>query len=394
MSFRSGRHFLQLPGPTNVPDRILRAMNRATIDHRGAEFGLMGLRILKGMQDLFRTEGHVFVYPASGTGAWEAAVVNTLSPGDLVVGFDSGVFAEKWAGVCRNLGLQVELLPSDWHSGIDPGSLERRLREDTEGHIKAVTVVHNETSTGVTNDVSVFRGLLDEVGHSALLMVDAVSSLCTTDVRHDDWGLDVTISASQKGLMLPPGLSFAAVSRKALDAHAKSNFPRSYWDWSHMLRFSETGYFPYTPATGLLYGLDEALRMLQEEGLEHTFQRHARLAEATRRAVAAWGLERFCTDATAVSSSVTSVQVPEGADADEVRRVVFERFDMSLGGGLGRLKGQVFRIGHLGDFNELMLSGTLCGVEMGLALARVAHEPEGVRAALDYLAQTSEVRTP
>lgn len=393
MGFRSGRHFLQLPGPTNVPDRILRAMDRATIDHRGAEFGRMGLRILEGMRGLFRTEGHVFVYPASGTGAWEAAMVNTLSPGDLVVGYDSGVFADKWANVCRNLGLQVETLPSDWRRGIDASGLRERLREDTDGRIKAVTVVHNETSTGVKNDVSLFRAVLDEVGHPALLMVDAVSSLCATDVRHDDWGLDVTISASQKGLMLPPGLAFAAVSQRALDRHAESDFPRSYWDWSAMLQFNETGFFPYTPATGLLYGLDEALSMLQEEGLDNTFQRHTRLAEATRRAVAAWGLENFCTDPDAVSSSVTSVQVPEAADADEVRRMVFERFDMSLGGGLGRLKGRVFRIGHLGNFNELMLSGTLCGVEMGLTLAGVAHEPNGVRAALDYLTRTSGERT-
>lgn len=369
-------------------------MDRATIDHRGAEFGEMGLRILAGMQRVFRTEGHVFVYPASGTGAWEAAMVNTLSPGDVVVGFDSGVFADKWADVARNLGLEVQILPSDWRRGIDPSALASRLRDDSEGRIKAVTVVHNETSTGVRNDVSLFRGVLETVGHPALLMVDAVSSLCATEVRHDEWGLDVTISASQKGLMLPPGLSFAAVSPKALAAHERSDFPRSYWDWSAMLRFNETGFFPYTPATGLLYGLDEALRMLQEEGLESTFRRHARLAEATRRAVAAWGLENFCMDPSAVSNSVTSVQVPAGADADELRRIVGERFDMSLGGGLGRLKGQVFRIGHLGDFNDLMLSGTLCGVEMGLALAGVPHEPNGVRAALEYLTETSGVDAP
>jgi alanine-glyoxylate transaminase / serine-glyoxylate transaminase / serine-pyruvate transaminase len=384
--FRSGRHFLQLPGPTNVPDRVLRAMNRATIDHRGPEFGAMGLRILEGLKQLFRASAHVFVYPASGSGSWDAALVNTLSPGDLVVGYDSGFFAQKWTQIARDVGLQVDVLPSDWRKSVDPAALEERLRADGDGRIKAVLVVHNETSTGVTNDLVAIRDVLDRVGHPALFMVDAVSSLCATDLRHDDWGIDVTISGSQKGLMLPPGLSFAAVSRKALDAHATAELRRSYWDWSAMLRSNREGYFPYTPATGLLYGLEEALGIFEEEGLENTFARHARLAEATRRAVAGWGLENFCIDRAAVSNAITAVLVPDGTDADEIRRVILEHFDMSLGTGLGQIKGRVFRIGHLGDLNDLTLAGTLCGVEMGLMLAGVPHQAGGVRAALDYLA--------
>jgi alanine-glyoxylate transaminase/serine-glyoxylate transaminase/serine-pyruvate transaminase len=385
--FRSGRHFLQLPGPTNVPDRILRAMDRATIDHRGPEFGEMGLRILEGLRELFRAATHVFLYPAAGSGSWEAAVVNTLSPGDLVVGYDSGFFAQKWTQIARDVGLEVETLPSDWRRAVDPAVLEERLRADAGGRIKAVLVVHNETSTGVTNDLPAIREVLDRVGHPALFMVDAVSSLCATELRHDDWGVDVTISGSQKGLMLPPGLSFAAVSPKALEAHATAGLGRSYWDWSAMLRFNETGYFPYTPATGLMYGLEEALRMFEEEGLENTFARHARFGEATRRAVAGWRLENYCIDPSAFSNAITAVLMPEGVDADEVRRVILDRFDMSLGTGLGQVKGRVFRIGHLGDLNDLTLAGTLSGVEMGLALAGVPHEPGGVRSALDYLAE-------
>jgi len=383
MTFRAGRHFLQLPGPTNVPDRILRAMDRPPIDHRGPEFGEMGQRILKGLKEVFQASEHVFVYPASGSGSWEAALVNTLSPGDRVMRFDSGHFAETWGGVAGALGLGVDVLPSDWRRPIDPAAVEEHLSADEDHAIKAVLITHNETSTGVRSDVPGVRAAIDHAGHPALLMVDAVSSLCAMDLLHDEWGVDVTITGSQKGLMLPPGLSFAAVSRKALDAHQNAGLPRSYWDWSAMLTANESGYFPYTPATNLLYGLDEALEMLREEGRENTFKRHDRLAKATRAAVAAWELENFCLDASGFSSAQTTVKMPEGTDADALRKVILERFDMSLGSGLGKLKGDVFRIGHLGDVNELMIAGTLCGVEMGLGLAGVPHRPGGVRAALE-----------
>ena len=385
MAFRSGRHFLQLPGPTNVPERILRAMARPTIDHRAPEFGEMGRRILAGLKEVFRASEHVFMYPASGSGSWEAGLVNTLSPGDRVAAFDSGHFAETWAGVARNMGLTVDVLSSDWRRGVDPAVLEECLTADTGHQIKAVLVVHNETSTGVTNDIPTARAALDRADHPALLMIDAVSSLCAMDLRHDEWGVDVTIAGSQKGLMLPPGLSFAAVSKKALEAHADAELPRSYWNWTAMKTSNEDGYFPYTPATNLMYGLDEALKMLREEGLDRTFARHARFAEATRRAVAAWELENFCLDESAFSSSLTCVQVPDGTDANELRRVIVERLDMSLGGGLGKLKGRVFRIGHLGDLNDLTLAGTLCGVEMGLSMAGVPHQAGGVQVALEFL---------
>ena len=385
MKFRSGRHFLQLPGPTNVPDRILRAMDRPPIDHRGPEFGELGRRILAGLKEVFGASEHVFVYPASGSGSWEAALVNTLSPGDRVVRFDNGHFIETWGAVAGAVGLAVDVLPSDWRRPVDADALEAHLASDRDHEIKAVLVVQNETSTGVMSDIPGVRAAIDRAGHSALLMVDAVSSLCAMELLHDEWGVDVTITGSQKGLMLPPGLSFAAVSPKALAAHGNAGLKRSYWDWNAMLTPNESGYFPYTPATNLLYGLDEALTMLREEGRENTLKRHARLARATRAAVAAWGLENFCLEESGFSSAQTTVKMPDGTDADALRKIILERFDMSLGSGLGKLKGQVFRIGHLGDINELMVAGTLCGVEMGLELAGVPHRPGGVRAALEVL---------
>ena len=383
MKFRSGRHFLQLPGPTNVPGRILRAMGRPPIDHRGPEFAELGQRILAGLKDVFRASEHVFVYPASGSGAWEAALVNTLSPGDRVMRYDNGHFSETWGAVACAVGLAVDVLPWDWRRPVDPVAVEEHLGGDKDHAIKAVLITHNETSTGVASDIPGIRAAIDRAGHPALLMVDAVSSLCAMELLHDAWGVDVTISGSQKGLMLPPGLSFAAVSRKALEAHENAGLPRSYWDWSAMLTSNESGYFPYTPATNLLYGLDEALAMLNEEGLENTLKRHARLAKATRAAVAAWGLENFCLEESGFSSAQTTVKMPDGTDADTLRKIILERFDMSLGSGLGKLKGDVFRIGHMGDINELMVAGTLCGIEMGLELAGVPHRPGGVRAALE-----------
>ena len=385
MTFRSGRHFLQIPGPTNVPERILRAMGRPTIDHRSPEFAELGRRILAGLKEVFQASEHVFVYPASGSGAWEAALVNTLSPGDRVVRYDNGHFCATWGAVAHAVGLTVDVLPWDWRRPVDPALLEEHLGGDKDHQIKAVLVTHNETSTGVASDVPGIRAAIDRAGHPALFMVDAVSSLCAMELRHDDWGVDVTITGSQKGLMLPPGLSFAAVSRKALEAHEDAGLSRSYWDWSAMLTPNESGYFPYTPATNLLYGLDESLTMLREEGRENTLKRHAHLARATRAAVAAWGLENFCLEESGFSSAQTTVKMPDGTDADALRKIILERFDMSLGSGLGKLKGDVFRIGHMGDINALMVAGTLCGVEMGLELSGVPHRPGGVQAALEVL---------
>ncbi len=389
MAYRSGRHFLQLPGPTNVPDRILRAMDRPVIDHRGPEFGAMVLELLDGLRWVFGARTHVFIFPSSASGCWESALVNTLSPGNRVLVYDNGFFAAKWAGIARRVGLEADVIDADWRRPVDPAALEDRLGEDGEGVYRAVLVVHNETSTGVTSEIEAVRGALDRAGHPALLMVDAVSSLGATDYRHDEWGVDVTVCGSQKGLMMPPGLGFCAVSEKALAAHEAAEAPRAYWDWSDVLRFNERGFFPYTPATTLLYGLAEALAMLREEGLEAVFARHARFAESTRRAVAAWGLDNFCADPAGYSASGTTVLVPDAVDAEALRKMILERFDMSLGTGLGRLKGSVFRIGHLGDFNELMLAGTLCGVEMGLRAAGVPHTSGGVDAALAYLVETS-----
>lgn len=387
MTYRSGRHFLQIPGPTNVPDRVLRAIDRPTMDHRGPEFGLLGREVLSGLKPIFKTRGTVVIYPASGTGAWEAALVNTLSPGDRVLMFETGHFATLWRRLAERLGLTVEFVPGDWRHGVDPAAVEAHLSEDRAHAIKAVCAVHNETSTGVASRIGEIRRAIDRAGHPALYFVDTISSLASIDYRHDEWGVDVTVAGSQKGLMLPPGLSFNAVSDKALKAAQSARLPRSYWAWDEMLRPNETGFFPYTPATNLLYGLREAIAMLLEEGLDTVFARHASLAEATRRAVRTWGLEILCKNPQEYSNSLTAVLMPEGHDADAFRRTVLERFDMSLGSGLGKLQGRVFRIGHLGDFNALMLAGTLAGVEMGLAAAGVPHAKGGVQTAMDYLAQ-------
>ena len=386
---RSGRHFLQIPGPTNVPERVLRAMSRSTEDHRGPELAGLTQRVLHRLQDVFRSRDPVLVYPSSGTGAWEAALVNTLSPGDRVLMFETGYFAMLWVQLARRLGLEVELVPGDWRRGVDPAEVESRLSKDASHRIRAVGVVHNETSTGVTSDVAAIRQAMDRTGHPALFLVDTISSLGSLDYRHDEWGVDVTVAASQKGLMLPPGLGLNAVSEKAIAAGADARLPRSYWDWKPVLEANAKGFFPYTPASNLLYGLDVALDMLLEEGLENVLARHSRLAEATRRAVRGWGLELQALDPREYSDSLTAVRLPEDHDADRLRKLILERFDMSLGTGLGKVKGRVFRIGHLGDFNELMLAGTLCGVEMGLELAGVPHSPGGIGAALRYLARTN-----
>jgi alanine-glyoxylate transaminase/serine-glyoxylate transaminase/serine-pyruvate transaminase len=385
MGYKSGRHFLQIPGPTNVPDRVLRAVSQATIDHRGPEFAQLALEVFQGLQKIFKTTGTVIIYPSSGTGAWESSLVNTLSPGDKVLMFETGYFAALWRNVALKLGLEVDFVPGDWRHGVDPALVQARLSADRDRKIKAVAVVHNETSTGATSRVQDVRKAIDRANHPALLMVDTISSLASIDYRHDEWGVDVTVCCSQKGLMLPPGLGFNAISSKALDASKSARLPRSYWDWEAMLRDNKMGFFPYTPATNLLYGLRESLRMLFEEGLDQVFSRHLRHAEATRRAVRAWGLEILCLNPDEYSPALTTVVMPDGHDADALRKVIHERFDMSLGTGLGKLKGKVFRIGHLGDLNDLMLAGTLCGVEMGLSLARIPFSKGGVAAALDYL---------
>jgi alanine-glyoxylate transaminase/serine-glyoxylate transaminase/serine-pyruvate transaminase len=385
-SHPSGRHFLQIPGPTNVPDRVLRAIDQPTIDHRGPEFAALTKTVLAGMKKVFKTEGAVVIYPASGTGAWEAALVNTLSAGDRVLMAETGHFATLWKKMAERLGLAVEFLPGDWRHGAVAAEIEARLVADAQHAIKAVCVVHNETSTGVTTRIPPIRAAMDRVEHPALLMVDTISSLASIDYRHDEWRVDVTVGGSQKGLMLPPGLSFNAVGDKALAATRTAKLPRSYWDWNEMLAINASGYFPYTPATNLLYGLHEALEMLFAEGLEGVFARHDRLAEATRRAVRGWGLELLCANPAEYSSSLTAVLMPGGHDADAFRRIVLDRFDMSLGQGLGKVAGKVFRIGHLGFFNDLMLCGTLAGVEMGLGLAGVPHKKGGAQTAMDYLA--------
>ncbi len=382
----SGRHFLQIPGPTNVPDRILRAMDYPTIDHRGPEFQRLGRSVLSGVRRIFQTEGDVVVYPASGTGAWEAALVNTLSPGDHVLMAETGHFAALWQRLAQRLGLETQFLPGDWRSGADAQAIGARLADDRDRRIRAVCVVHNETSTGVTSDVPAIRRAIDAAGHPALLMVDTISSLASIDYRHDAWGVDVTVAGSQKGLMLPPGLSFNAISARAIAASREARLPRSYWAWDDMLSANAHGFFPFTPATNLLYGLHEAIAMLLVEGLEAVFARHRRHAAATRAAVEAWGLEVLCRNPDEYSASLTAVLMPEGHDADALRRAILERFNLSLGQGLGRLAGKVFRIGHLGDFNDLMLLGTLGGVEMGLGLAGVPHRPGGVQAAMAALA--------
>lgn len=384
----AGRHFLQIPGPTNVPDRVLRAIDMPTMDHRGPDFAPLGRAVLEGMKRVFKTTSHVVIYPASGTGAWEAALANTLSPGDAVLMYETGHFATLWQKMALKLGLKPEFIAGDWRHGADPQAIEKRLREDTGKAIKAVCVVHNETSTGVVSRIAEVRKAIDAAKHPALLLVDTISSLGSLDYRHDEWGVDVTVGGSQKGLMLPPGLSFNAVSPKALEASKAAKLPRSFWDWSEMIASNKEGYFPYTPATNLLYGLREALTMLlDEEGLENVFARHQRHGEATRRAVRAWGLEVLAKNPAEYSGSLTAVLMPAGHDADRMRKIILENFDMSLGTGLSKLAGKVFRIGHLGDFNDLTLMGTLAGCEMGLQLAGVPMKKEGVQAAMDYLAE-------
>lgn len=387
MTHRSGRHFLQIPGPTNVPDRVLRAIDNPTIDHRGPVFQALGKEVLEGIKTIFKTAQPVIIYPASGTGAWEAALVNTLNPGDKVLMAETGQFATLWHKMAQKVGLQPEFIPGDWRRGVDAAQIEAKLLEDTRHQIKAVCVVHNETSTGVTSRIPLVRKAIDNAKHPALLMVDTISSLASIDYRHDEWGVDVTVGGSQKGLMLPPGLSFNALSEKALAAHKTSRMAKSFWDWSEMLASNKTGFFPYTPSTNLLYGLREAILMLHEEGLDNVFARHDRHAEATRRAVRAWGLEILCAEPAEYSSALTAVMMPAGHDADKLRNVILDAFDMSLGMGLNKLSGKVFRIGHLGDFNDLTLMGTLAGVEMGLQLAGVPHKKGGVDAAMGYLAE-------
>ena len=386
MAVQRGRHFLQIPGPTNVPDRVLRALSQPTIDHRGPEFSRMTKEILEGLQKLIKTSGKVILYPSSGTGSWEAALVNTLSPGDKVLMFETGHFATLWKNVAVKLGLQADFIPGDWRHGADPAQIEAKLAEDKQHAIKAVAVVHNETSTGVVSRIAEVRKAMDRAGHPALLLVDTVSSLGVMEYRQDEWGVDVTVSCSQKGLMLPPGLGINAVSEKALKASSSARMPRSYWDWQAMIAPNQTGFFPYTPPTNLLFGLREALQMIQEEGVENVIARHARLGEATRRAVRTWGLEINCLNPQEYSNGLTAVRVPEGHDADALRKKILEKFNMSLGNGLGKVQGKLFRIGHMGDFNDLMLAGTLSGVEMGLALAGVPFKKGGVQAAIDYLA--------
>jgi alanine-glyoxylate transaminase/serine-glyoxylate transaminase/serine-pyruvate transaminase len=386
MSHRPGRHFLQIPGPTNVPDQVLRAIDNPTMDHRGPDFGVLGLRVLANLKRIFKAEADVVIYPASGTGAWEAALVNTLSPGDRVLMCRTGWFATLWQEMAERLGLVPQFIETDWRRGADVDGIGVALTADKAHAIRAVCVVHNETSTGCTSRIAAVRAAMDAAKHPALLMVDTISSLASIDYRHDEWGVDVTVAGSQKGLMLPPGLSFNAVSAKALEAANGAKLPRSYWDWKSMIAANETGYFPFTPSTNLLYGLDAAVAMLLDEGLENVFARHDRFAEATRRAVAAWGLETQCAEPLEYSSSLTAVRVPQGHSADALRATILEKYNMSLGNGLGPLKDRVFRIGHLGDLSDLSLLGTLGGVEMGLRVAGIPHRKGGVQAAIDHLA--------
>jgi alanine-glyoxylate transaminase / serine-glyoxylate transaminase / serine-pyruvate transaminase len=384
---RSGRHFLQVPGPTNVPDRVLRAMDRPVVDHRSAEFKSLGNEALEGIRTIFKTDGPVVIYPGSGTGGWEASIVNTLSPGDTVVLFETGHFSLLWCQLAKNFGLHVEYLPGNWRHGARPQDLEARLAADPEHTIKAILAIHNETSTGVTSDIAGIRRVIDAQAHPALLIVDAISSLGSIDYRHQEWKVDVSISCSQKGLMLPPGLSFNAISDKALAANKQARLARSYWDWQPMLNTNRDGFFPYTPATNLLYGLREAIHMLHEEGLQQVFRRHQWHGEATRAAVRGWGLDLVCNESNEYSNSVTAVFLPEGYDADRFRQTILDHFDLSLGAGLSKLARKAFRIGHLGSLNDLMLIGALGGIEMGLQLENIPHCARGVQAALAYLCQ-------
>ena len=384
-TIRPGRHFLQIPGPTNVPDRVLRAMDYPTIDHRGPDFAELGLRVLDRIKLIFKTSEPVIIFPASGTGAWEAAMVNTLSAGDKILMFETGHFSTLWYDIAHKFNLEIDFVKGDWRTGVNPNIVEQKLKEDTEKKIKAVCAVHNETSTGVTSRIGEIRKAMDSANHPALLFVDTISSLGSIDYKHKEWKVDVTVGGSQKGLLLPPGLSFNAISSKALDAYKNSNLPKSYWDWEPMIENNKKGYFPYTPATNLLYGLDEAINILTEEGLENVFKRHNRFAEATRIAVNAWGLEILCKNPEEYSSSLTAVLVPDGHDADSLRKIILDDYNMSLGTGLAKVAGKVFRIGHLGDFNELMLAGTLSGVEMGLMKSKIPFKKGGILKALEFL---------
>jgi alanine-glyoxylate transaminase/serine-glyoxylate transaminase/serine-pyruvate transaminase len=386
---RPGRHFLQIPGPTPVPERILASMSRQILDHRGLEFQQLGRRVLSGIKTIFKTQGHVIIYPSSGTGAWEAGLTNTLSPGDKVLMCETGQFAVLWAAMATKLGLKPDVIPTDWRGGADANLIERKLRADKSHEIKAVCVVHNETSTGCLTRLDEIRKAMDAAHHPALLMTDTISGLACADLRHDEWGIDVTVAGSQKGMMLPPGLSFTAISAKALEASKTAGLRRSYFSWDDMLANNSNGFFPYTPATGLLYGLAESIDMINEEGLENVFARHERLAEATRRAVKAWGLDTQCRDGKYYSPAVTTVLMPEGHNADAFRKIVLDNFNMSLGTGLNRIAGKAFRIGHLGDTNELTILGALTGVEMGFELAGVPHKKGGVAAAMSYIAETA-----
>ena len=390
----TGRHFLQIPGPTNVPDRVLRAMDQPVIDHRGPEFAELGLAVLSGLREIFQTRGHVIVYPSSGTGACEAALVNTLSAGDRVIIFETGQFSNAWRQIGERLSLDIDYVPGNWRRGASAAELEARLSSDTRHAVKAVVVVHNETATGVTSRIPEVRRVMNRLRHPALLIVDAISSLACIDYRMDEWEVDVTVCGSQKGLMVPPGLGFNAISEKALAANKSAKLPRSYWDWQEMLKHNQNGFFPFTPATNLLFALREALKMIQEEGLATVFRRHVRHGEATRAAVRAWGLEIVCEEPLEYSNSMTAVFTPEGHDSDRLRKIILENFDLSLGAGLGKLAGKAFRIGHLGSFNDLMLAGTLSGVEMGLRLAGIPHKEGGVMAALNSLTPSAKMSEP
>jgi alanine-glyoxylate transaminase/serine-glyoxylate transaminase/serine-pyruvate transaminase len=391
---RAGRHFLQIPGPSPVPDRILRAMDMPVMDHRGPEFQKLGRRVLDGIKGIFKTKGNVIIFPASGTGAWEAALVNVLSPGDKVLMYETGHFATLWKNMALKLDVVPEFIATDWRAGVDANKIEARLKEDKAHEIKAVCVVHNETSTGATSLIGEVRKAIDAAGHPALLLVDTISGLASADYRHDEWGVDVTVSGSQKGLMLPPGISFNAISDKALAASKASKTPKLFWSWEEMLPHNKNGYFPYTPATNLLYGLAEAIDMLNEEGLDNVFARHKRHGEATRRAVAAWGLENLILDERHFSPVLTAVVMPDGHNADTFRKVALDHFDLSLGTGLSKVAGKVFRIGHLGDINDLTLVGTLAGIEMAFGIAKVPHKAAGVAAAMKYLAETAKPFPP
>jgi alanine-glyoxylate transaminase/serine-glyoxylate transaminase/serine-pyruvate transaminase len=388
MTAPSGRHFLQIPGPSNVPDRILHAIGHPTIDHRGPEFQKLSEEVLIGSRRIFKTSGPVLVFPTSGTGAWEAALINTLNPGDKVLMFETGHFATLWCTMARKFGLEVDFVPTDWRHGVDPQIVEDTLKADSDRQIKSVNIVHNETSTGVLSRVAEVRQAIDNANHPALFMVDTISSLGSTDYRHEEWQVDVTVGCSQKGLMLPPGLGFNAISEKAIEASKSNNFTRHFWDWNDMLKANANFFYPSTPCTNLLFGLRESIRMLEEEGLDNVFARHARFGEATRRAVRTWGLEVLCQEPREFSPVLTAVLMPDGKSGDALRKVILDNFDMSLGNGLGKVADKVFRIGHLGDLNDLSLIGTLAGVEMGLALAGIDHATGGVAAAMDFLTET------